>query len=138
MADFPVMNANPDAMAVLALLRVCGIEPASDGLTISPHLERFVLDLALLRLEVAPGRIVVEYRPIVNGERTFHLRVPAAASGFHVWIDGCPTEGFKHVGNDVALRVLFQKDVPFTFAVHWKISTGKLEPILTTEEQAGR
>ncbi|MBL8162236.1 MAG: hypothetical protein JNJ61_09650, partial [Anaerolineae bacterium] len=38
MTDFPAMNANQDAMALLGLLRVCGIEPAAsgDGLTIKP------------------------------------------------------------------------------------------------------
>ena len=68
MTDFPVMNANQDAMALLAMLRVCGIEPApeGDGLTIAPQAppERFVLDLPLIYLDVAPGRIAGEYRAL--------------------------------------------------------------------------
>jgi hypothetical protein len=80
MTDFPVMNANQDAMGLLALLRVCGIEPAAsgDGLTICPHVprERFVLDMPLLRVEVEPGRIGGEYRPVVDGSRMFYVHVP--------------------------------------------------------------
>ena len=79
MTDFPVMNANQDAMALLGLLRVCGVRPAPDGLRIAPQTppERFVLDLPLLRLEVKPGRIAGEYRAVVDGTRTLHVRVPA-------------------------------------------------------------
>ena len=77
MTDFPVMNANQDAMALLGLLRVCGIEPSpsGDGLLIAPQSppEHFVLDLPLLRLEVAPGRIAGEYRALVDGSRVLHV-----------------------------------------------------------------
>jgi hypothetical protein len=80
MTDFPVMNANPDGMALLGLLRVCGIEPApmDDGLVIRPLVprERFTLDLPLLRLDVEPGRIQGEYRAFNDGERTLYVHVP--------------------------------------------------------------
>lgn len=50
-------TATPHAMALIGLLRVCGIEPVGDGLRIAPQAppERFTLDLPLLRLEVAPA-----------------------------------------------------------------------------------
>ena len=80
MTDFPVMNANPDAMALLGLLRVCGIEPApvDDGLVIRPLVprERFILDLPLIRLDVEPGRIRGEYRAYNDGERTLYVHLP--------------------------------------------------------------
>jgi hypothetical protein len=77
MTDFPVMNANQDAMALLGLLRVCGIEPApqGDGLLIHPRAPRdsFVLDMPLLRLEVSPGRILLHYRAIVSASRRLYI-----------------------------------------------------------------
>lgn len=81
MTDFPVMNANPDAMAILGLLRVCGIEAVADGLRIAPRppIERFVLDLPLLRLEVEPNRIRGIYRAKTKGNITLHVRPPRTA-----------------------------------------------------------
>jgi hypothetical protein len=77
MTDFPVMNANQDAMALLGLLRVCGIEPSlsGDGLVIRPHVPRnsFILDMPLIRLEVTPERIALRYCAIVTGSRTFYI-----------------------------------------------------------------
>ncbi len=90
MTDFPIMNANQDAMALLGLLRVCGIEPApdGDGLLIQPHVprEHFVLDLPLLKLEVSPTRTTVEYRGFVTGGRTLYVRF--TGSDVSVRIDG--------------------------------------------------
>ena len=84
MIDFPVMNSNPHAMALLGLLRVCGIEPSEDGagLIIDPHVPRdhFSLDTPLLRLEIAPGSIVGDYRAIITGQRTLYITVPATAT----------------------------------------------------------
>jgi len=84
MIDFPVMNSNAPAMALTALLRVCGIEPSLDGkgLLIDPHVPRdtFTLDTPLLRLDVAPGSISGDYRAIVKGQRTLYVTVPANAT----------------------------------------------------------
>jgi len=84
MTDFPVMNANPDAMALLGLLRVCGIEPASngDGLVIQSAVprERFILDLPLLRLEVEAHKISGEYRSVNDGERTLYVYPPGEST----------------------------------------------------------
>ncbi len=92
MTDFPVMNANPHALALLGLLRVCGVEPASggDGLLIHPHVprERFTLDTPLLRLDVSPGRIAGEYRGIVRGSRSLYVHVPEGAYHVRITIDG--------------------------------------------------
>ncbi len=84
MTDFPVMNANPDAMALLGLLRVCGIEPAQsgDGLVIRPVVPRnhFTLDLPLMRLDVEQGKIRGEYRAQTSGEITLYLYPQGAES----------------------------------------------------------
>jgi hypothetical protein len=75
MTDFPVMNANPDAMALLGLLRVAGIEPTGDGLTVKPSVpgDAFVLDTPLLRLESKNGELHGEYRAANDGEITLHF-----------------------------------------------------------------
>jgi hypothetical protein len=82
MTDFPAMNANQDAMALLGLLRVCGIEPAAsgDGLTIKPLVprDRFVLDTPLLRVEVEPGKIRGSYRAQADGQITLYVTPPGA------------------------------------------------------------
>jgi hypothetical protein len=77
MTDFPVMNANQDAMSLLGLLRVCGIEPSpsGDGLVIHPRVPRdnFVLEMPLIRLEVSPKRMVMQYHAVVTSSRTFYI-----------------------------------------------------------------
>jgi len=82
MTDFPAMNANPDSMALLALIRVCGIEPSprGDGLIIRPQVprDRFVLDLPLLYLEVDRGKIRGEYRARRRGQMHLYLYPPGA------------------------------------------------------------
>lgn len=108
MTDFPALNQNPHAMALLAALRVAGIEPTGDGLRIDPHVprERFVLDFPLIRLDVDRERIDVTYRPIVDGTRVLHVRVPNDAASWEVTVDGraqtAPvTDGFAAVQIDM-------------------------------------
>ena len=123
MTDFPVMNANQDAMALLGLLRVCGIEPASsgDGLMIAPQAppDHFVLDLPLLRLEVTPGRIAGEYRAFVEGSRVLHVRFPANSTGVSATIDGHPIEILQPNASEVALNLVFNAGQRVPFEVQW-------------------
>jgi hypothetical protein len=123
MTDFPVMNANQDAMALLGLLRVCGIEPApaGDGLLFAPQAPpaRFVLDLPLLRLEVSPGRIAGEYRACVDGSRVLYVGVPADATGLRAAVGGVPV-AIKHVAPSyVGLRLTFRAGDRVAFEVEW-------------------
>jgi hypothetical protein len=124
MTDFPVMNANPDAMALLGLLRVCGIEPApqGDGLMIKPIVPRprFILDLPLMRLEVEPGRIAGEYRAVVTGSRTLYVQVPAGASDIAAQVQGQPAAAAPENGV-VPLKLTFQAGEKVTFAVRWTV-----------------
>ncbi len=82
MTDFPVMNANADAMALLGMLRVCGIEPSADGkgLVIRPQVprKRWVLDVPLIRLEVDGGTIKGEYRAQFGGTMTLYVYAPGS------------------------------------------------------------
>jgi hypothetical protein len=126
MTDFPVMNANQDAMALLALLRVCGVEPApnGDGLIIAPKAppERFHLQLRLLHLKVEPGVIRGEYHPIVDGSRTLYIGVPEAARNVQASVKG--TELQAVTPNDegyVVLPIEFKKNAPAPFVVRWDI-----------------
>lgn len=124
MTDFPVMNANQDAMALFGLLRVCGVEPSpnGDGLIISPKAppERFHLQMRLLHLKVEPGIISGEYHPIVDGSRTLYIGVPESARNVQASTKG--TELRAVTPNDegyIVLPIEFKKDVPVSFVVRW-------------------
>ncbi len=90
MTDFPALNQNVHAMALLALLRVAGIEPTTDGLRIAPRIPRdsWVLDFPLVALDVNPVRIAISYRPIVDGTRVLHVEVPRESGSWPVTVDG--------------------------------------------------
>lgn len=122
MTDFPVMNANQDAMMLLGLLRVCGIEPApkGDGLLIQPCVprERFTLDTPLLRLQVEPGRIRVDYRAIVTGSRIFYVHVPTNTAQISVTVDGQP-QTVERSADHVVVRITFTQNQTTQFTVTW-------------------
>lgn len=119
MTDFPVMNANQDALALLGLLRVCGVEPAEsgNGLLIRPHVPRpqFVLDTPLLHLDVQPQRIALTYRPVVDGSRAFTI--------YHRWgeasvtVDGVTLPGAQHGSDHVVVPVTFSAGQPVEIVV---------------------
>jgi hypothetical protein len=123
MTDFPVMNNNPHAMALLALLRVCGIEPSDDGtgLVIDPHVprEQFTLDTALLRLDVSPGCIAGEYRPVASGQRTLLIRVPAIATGIRAQVGRQPVAAQRDHLNLVRLSLELAAGQTIPFEVCW-------------------
>lgn len=110
MTDFPVMNANQDAMALLGLLRVCGIEPAptGDGLVIHPRVprERFVLDLPLLRLEVSPSGVRLSYRAVVAGSRTLYIHHQLGA--VTVTVDDVELSSVEPSANPVVVPIAFE------------------------------
>jgi hypothetical protein len=69
-------------MALLGMLRVCGIEPSADGkgLVIRPQVprKRWVLDTKLIRLEVDGGKIKGEYRAQVGGSMNLYIYIPGS------------------------------------------------------------
>lgn len=121
MTDFPIMNANPHAMALLGLLRVCGVEPAADGsgLVIAPCVPRdsFILDTPLLLLDVAPGRIAGEYRAVATGTRALTVRVPPGAVGVQASVGGAALAGVR--APEVRLPLRFLAGDKIAFEVRW-------------------
>jgi len=105
MTDFPVMNMNAHAMPLFALLRVCGIEPMDGGLRIAPHVpgRTYSLDTRLVRLDVRPTSIHLEYRAIADGKRTIEIvaDTPIASAK----LDGSPVTfaaGSKTIRVDIS------------------------------------
>lgn len=124
MTDFPVMNANQDAMALLGLLRVCGVEPAptGDGLLIDPHLprEHFVLDTPLLRLEVLPRQIVLTYHAIVSGSRTLYFCVPPNATEITVKVINQTLLTVQDSSKRVVVPLTFNPGQAVPIEITWK------------------
>jgi hypothetical protein len=123
MTDFPVMNSNPHAMALLGLLRVCGIEPSDDGqgLVIDPHVprERFTLDTALLRLDVSPDCIAGEYRAVADSQRALLIRVPNTATSITAWVGGQSVPVEPDQLSHVRLRLELVAGTAVPFEVCW-------------------
>lgn len=91
MTDFPTMNANVHAMALLAALRVAGIEPRARGLAIAPHAPHpIALRTALVDLDVENERMRVVWRPTVGVPRALELTAPRGTSFTTVRVDGEP------------------------------------------------
>lgn len=94
MTDFPTMNNNVHAMALLAALRVAGIEARPSGLAIFPHAPQGKLALrsALVDLDVdrEQGRLRVVWRVAPGVPRTMTLTAPRGTSLAAVRVDGAP------------------------------------------------
>ncbi len=121
MTDFPVMNNNQHAMALFALLRVCGIEPTSagDGLRIKPQMpKQYALDMPLLKLDVEPKRVSGEYRAFVTGERMLYVCVPEDAKDVTASVGGQAVDATIKDGM-VALKLTFNKGDEIAFEVAW-------------------
>lgn len=120
MTDFPVSNMNPEAMALLGLLRTAGIEPGGDGLSVTPRgggVDRYTIDFPLLRLEAAPERIGGLYRAHNDGSVVLRVAVPAGAE-LQAFVRGKPVDATPQAGR-VALRLDFTdgEEVPFEILV---------------------
>ncbi len=91
MTDFPTMNANVHAMALLAALRVAGVEARAHGLAIMPHAPHPIrLRTALVDLDVDRGRLRLAWRAAVGVPRTLELAAPRGATLGDVRVDGQP------------------------------------------------
>ncbi len=106
MLDWPVHNANAHAMPLFALLRVAGLEPIEGGLRVSPHVpgREYTLDVQLLRLDVRPTSLRLEYRPPAAGPRRFELDLGAPIT--KATVDGVevPSGGSEQVVETVAKK----------------------------------
>jgi hypothetical protein len=94
MTDFPTMNANVHAMAMLAALRVAGVEPRADGVAVVPHVpatdagSRLALRTALVDLDVERERMRVVWRPTAGVPRTIAVGAPRGAKLGEVKVGG--------------------------------------------------
>src|SRR5262249_46602244 len=122
--DFPVMNSNQDAMMMIGLYRVCGIEPSmqGDGLDIMPKAppERYILDTQLLRLEVDTGRVGGVYCPSCKeGQCTLHVHIPDGASNVTATIDDIPIKNLAGNEKRIDLPLIFQEGEEIRFQAKW-------------------
>lgn len=120
MTDFPITNNNPHSMALLAMLRVCGVEPTAkgDGLRIAPQKpERYRLDVTLIKLDVSPNSISGIYRPVADSTRKLYIAVPAAATP-QVTLNGVEQAPTRANG-DIVLAFTAQSGKAVTFSVTW-------------------
>lgn len=120
MTDFPITNNNPHAMALLAMMRICGVEPtaAGDGLRIAPQKpQRYRLDLPLLQLDVRDNAISGTYRPIADGQRKLYIAVPPNHT-LEVRLNG-QLVNTTLVEDTVVLELDMTTGHPITFGVHW-------------------
>jgi hypothetical protein len=76
--DFPIMNLNLHANFITALLKLAGLEPTVDGLTIDPLLpfKRFTLTTPVLEVSVGEKEIQGSYTPRALGEFTLRIKLP--------------------------------------------------------------
>ncbi len=118
MTDFPVMNANAHAMPLLALIRLCGIEPLASGggLRIAPRIAggSFDLETTLIALSVRPDAISGSYVPIVDGVRALVIEPGRAITS--ATLDGAPVS-VPAGATSVRLDLAMTKGKAIAFAV---------------------
>lgn len=90
MTDFPTMNNNVHAMAMLGALRVAGLEARPTGLAVFPHVpsRNLALRTALVDLDLSPARLRVVWRAKPNVPRTIALTPPRGLRLVTVRVDG--------------------------------------------------
>ncbi|MFB0563061.1 MAG: GH36-type glycosyl hydrolase domain-containing protein [Candidatus Lokiarchaeia archaeon] len=76
--DFPVMNLNLHANFLTALIKLCGVEPNAEGLTIAPRLpfQKFSLKTPLLELKMKEYEIEGSYTPLYSGPLCLRVKKP--------------------------------------------------------------
>jgi hypothetical protein len=89
--DFPIMNLNLHANFLTALLKLSGIEPTIDGLTIAPHLplRGFELKTPIVHLVVNENEMHGSYAQQGLGQFTLRVKLPQnwISKGVHCLID---------------------------------------------------
>lgn len=93
MTDFPTMNNNVHAMAVLAALRVAGVEATARGLRLAPpSVSPIAIATQTLELEVSETRIRGTLRSRAGTPRRLTVVAPPGMHIAAVRIDGAPRE----------------------------------------------
>ncbi|MCC6144312.1 MAG: hypothetical protein IT368_10945 [Candidatus Hydrogenedentes bacterium] len=90
MSEYPVMNMNRHAGPLFALIRLAGIQPDGEGLTIDPRVpfDEWQLELPLLGIRYGKEKIAGYYRGYRQGEVKLKVRVPEAWREVRVEVDG--------------------------------------------------
>jgi hypothetical protein len=124
MAEFPMFNMNRHSGPLLDVIKLAGINPTGEGITIDPKLpfDEFTLDLPLLKLDYAKEVVTGVYRPQRDTRARLAVRPPAKSAGLEVIVHGKPV---PHVINEAGLAV-FDADVPGEVA--WEIRTAREAP----------
>jgi hypothetical protein len=76
--DFPVMNLNLHANFLLALVKIVGVEPAIDGLTVSPRVPHMQYELRtpILNLKISADEIQGSYSRLASSGFKLRFRLP--------------------------------------------------------------
>lgn len=90
MTDFPTMNNNVHAMAMLGALRVAGLEARPTGLAVFPHVpsRRLALRTELVDLDQDPAHLRIVWRAKPGVARTLSLTPPRGQALVEVKVDG--------------------------------------------------
>jgi hypothetical protein len=104
MSEYPVMNMNRHAGPLFALIRLAGLQPDGEGLTIDPRVpfDEWRLELPLVGVRYGRDEISGYYRGVGQGEMKLKVRVPEAWREVRVEVDGEQVdgrveEGFTHI-----------------------------------------
>jgi hypothetical protein len=91
--DFPVMNLNLHANFLGALVKMAGIEPTIDGLTIRPSLpfKEFNLRTPILDMKTRKSEIEGSYERQVCGDFTLRMELPETWKEVDCYIDDIRT-----------------------------------------------
>jgi hypothetical protein len=93
MTDFPTMNNNVHAMAVLGALRVAGVEATSRGVRFAPpSTAALSIASATLDLDVTPAALRGVWRSRAGVERTLEVHAPAGTRIERARVDGAALE----------------------------------------------
>jgi len=121
MTDFPVMNANGDAMWLLGLYRACGILPGPRGLTVAPpeRPERFELTTPVLGLRKEPRAYAGFLRGSPGTRRQLRLRLPQGVQSATLDLDGLSSTVAPDEQGYVVHDVVFEPATPLHFRLSW-------------------
>ena len=94
MTDYPTMNMNVHAMALLGALRIAGLEATGRGLAIRPHVPHRALAMRtrVVDLDVREGGYGGVWRPAPRVARVLSLCAPRGARLVGAAVDGAEIE----------------------------------------------
>lgn len=121
MSDWPVMNMNQDAMSLMGLLRIAGIEPGPKGLIIAPKEvpQALHIDFPLLRLKREQTSATGEYRAQNEGSTTLILRAPPGKTLTKATLKG-KEQPLSTDKESASLQISFKAGEKINFGFQWQ------------------